>query len=460
MGFFKDFKNDMKQAVNELMPGNDEVAGEYDDEDMVNTLDDDPADASDEEYINTMDDDTAAGSDGNESDPSTMSGSEDDLDDIDLGDIEDFDMDSDDFDESGTGYASDMDSLADLLSGNIQIEDLENQEFPGASDQYEQDGEENVLLANSEQLEADYQEQLGSTEDYYSEAKDSVDGSIGSEDVYGDLDVASQGQQLDFLSELGIAEANTGTTAEQSEGHTDTESDESSLENELKDNGLSGNDLMENGLSDDQPGEDISVSNTLHDTGSEQGSKEDSAMSEDKVIDITSIKEPEQMAVPENQDPVKASLEAEGVSDSTTYITKGTRIEGNLFTDGSLDILGSVEGDVNCYGKLIISGSITGKVNAGEIYANAAKIEGEVTSAGSVKIGVGSVIVGNIDSQSAVIAGAVNGDLDVKGPVIVDSTAVIMGNIKSRSVQINNGAVIEGFCSQCYSDIDVKSFFA
>ena len=71
-----------------------------------------------------------------------------------------------------------------------------------------------------------------------------------------------------------------------------------------------------------------------------------------------------------------------------------------------------------------------------------------------------SVNIGGIEGESAVIAGAVNGDIDVKGPVIVDSTAVIMGNIKSRSVQINNGAVIEGFCSQSYSDIDVKSFFA
>ncbi len=36
---------------------------------------------------------------------------------------------------------------------------------------------------------------------------------------------------------------------------------------------------------------------------------------------------------------------------------------------------------------------------------------------------------------------------------------VIMGNIKSRSVQINNGAVIEGFCSQCYADVDVQGLF-
>ena len=179
-------------------------------------------------------------------------------------------------------------------------------------------------------------------------------------------------------------------------------------------------------------------------------------MAEEKIIEITTVKEAE--AAPKTAAPEEAP-DPEAV-DSTTYITKGTRIEGNLYTDGSIDIIGTVDGDVNCYGKLVISGVVNGKVNASEIYANAAKINGEIVSSGSVKIGVGSVIVGNIEAQSAVVAGAVNGDLDVKGPVIVDSTAVIVGNIKSRSVQINNGAVIEGFCSQCYSDVDVKSFFA
>ena len=77
----------------------------------------------------------------------------------------------------------------------------------------------------------------------------------------------------------------------------------------------------------------------------------------------------------------------------------------------------------------------------------------------TVKIGAGSVIIGNISATSAVIAGAVKGDIDVQGPVVVDTSAVIMGNIKSRSVQINNGAIIEGFCSQCYADVDVQGIF-
>ena len=76
-----------------------------------------------------------------------------------------------------------------------------------------------------------------------------------------------------------------------------------------------------------------------------------------------------------------------------------------------------------------------------------------------MKIGQSSVIIGNIFANSAVIAGAVKGDIDVHGPVILDTSAIVMGNIKSKSVQINNGAVIEGLCSQCYADVNPTSFF-
>lgn len=96
---------------------------------------------------------------------------------------------------------------------------------------------------------------------------------------------------------------------------------------------------------------------------------------------------------------------------------------------------------------------------AEEIFADSAKITGEVHAKGSVKVGQSSVIIGNIYATSAVVAGAVKGDIDVQGPVILDTSAIVMGNIKSKSVQINNGAVIEGMCSQCYADVNPSSFF-
>ncbi len=147
------------------------------------------------------------------------------------------------------------------------------------------------------------------------------------------------------------------------------------------------------------------------------------------------------------------------VADETSVITASTVLTGNLESSGSFDIQGTINGNVSCNGKLVVTGTINGNSNSSEFFADVAKIEGEVSCSGTVKIGAGSVIIGNITASSAVIAGAIKGDIDVQGPVVVDTSAVIMGNIKSRSVQINNGAVIEGFCSQCYADIDVQGLF-
>ncbi|MGN0341286.1 MAG: polymer-forming cytoskeletal protein [Roseburia sp.] len=147
------------------------------------------------------------------------------------------------------------------------------------------------------------------------------------------------------------------------------------------------------------------------------------------------------------------------VTDEVTVITESTSITGNMSSTGSFDVRGTINGNIDCNGKLQVTGTLKGNSQSAEFFADAAKVEGEVVSTGTVKIGLGSVIIGNITATSAVIAGAIKGDIDVQGPVVVDTSAVVMGNIKSRSVQINNGAVIEGFCSQCYAEIDVESLF-
>lgn len=147
------------------------------------------------------------------------------------------------------------------------------------------------------------------------------------------------------------------------------------------------------------------------------------------------------------------------VAEETAIITKGLMVVGDLNSRGSIELLGSVEGNVTCRGKLTVSGSITGNTKSMEIFANNARIDGNIESTGSVKIGQGTVVIGNINATSAVIAGAVKGDIDVHGPVIVDESAIVVGDIKSRTVQINNGATIDGRCSQCYAQHDINAIF-
>lgn len=151
--------------------------------------------------------------------------------------------------------------------------------------------------------------------------------------------------------------------------------------------------------------------------------------------------------------------QTKAMMDETAVVTAGMSITGDIVSQGSMELIGTVNGNIDILGKLNITGTVQGNSKAAEIYAEGAKITGEINSQGSVKIGQSSVIIGNISATSAVIAGAVKGDIDVHGPVILDTSAIVMGNIKSKSVQINNGAVIEGMCSQCYADVNPTSFF-
>lgn len=188
----------------------------------------------------------------------------------------------------------------------------------------------------------------------------------------------------------------------------------------------------------------------------------DEKQAEDDLAEIEAMLKGKEEAKKEERKERKIDMNAifnQPYSDEVSNITAGMTINGDITSQGSLELVGAVHGNINVAGKMSITGVIEGNSQAAEIYADSAKITGEVRSLGTVKVGQETVIIGNIFATSAVIAGAVKGDIDVHGPVVLDTTAIVMGNIKSKSVQINNGAVIEGMCSQCYADVNPTSFF-
>ena len=222
------------------------------------------------------------------------------------------------------------------------------------------------------------------------------------------------------------------------------------------------------GASEDAADDDILAELGLEDTASDEmipddvvlqlpkePNEEDMAaemetMEEAVMAAETSINEEEETAEPQQEKEreeenmemeMEMEVQEKTVSDETAVVTEGMSITGDITSGGSLELIGTVMGNIDILGKLNITGAIQGNSKAAEIYAEGARINGEINSGGSVKIGQSSVVIGNINASSAVIAGAVK------------------GNIKSKSVQINNGAVIEGMCSQCYADVNPTSFF-
>lgn len=242
---------------------------------------------------------------------------------------------------------------------------------------------------------------------------------------------------------------------------------EGGLEDSINDNAMvntldeEANDavLLENENEEDSFNDNVDQ-DFLKELFSEELDDEDMSLSDETLTETLSREENSF----QNEDTFEESLE--GTEDNTnmiknevTVITKGTIIEGSITSDGSLEVMGTIHGDIDCLGKLTIIGEVTGNSMASEVYVNTKRLEGSINSEGSVKISDGTVVIGDVTASSGVIAGAVKGEIDINGPIVVDSSAIIKGNINAKSVQINNGAVIDGFCSLTYSEVDIESVF-
>lgn len=258
----------------------------------------------------------------------------------------------------------------------------------------------------------------------------------------------------ELMPEENLDQATAGELKEQPVENTDAK-DNAALEEMLKN--LDSIEIPQEQKTEEQPAEKVAEEMPQAEETEEIAAPE---LDLDSVLqnDMTVEKVLEQENTEKNKGAEK-KMDVKIASDENAVITAGMVITGDVNSEGSMDLVGTINGNIDILGKLNITGYINGNSKAAEIFAEGAKINGEIVSEGSVKIGASTVVIGNISATSAAIAGAVKGDIDVKGPVILDSSAIVMGNIKSKSVQINNGAVIEGMCSQCYADVSPTSFF-
>lgn len=166
----------------------------------------------------------------------------------------------------------------------------------------------------------------------------------------------------------------------------------------------------------------------------------------------------EEAPVEESQPEVKAA-QVDTDDDDVTVITRGTTINGGISSEGSLEVMGTITGDVDCLGRVSVYGTISGNVSASDVLVQTKRLEGNIKSEGAVEVAGGTVIIGDIEGTSATVAGAVKGNIDVNGPVIVDSTAIVQGSIKAKSIQVNTGAVVDGYCSLNYAGVNLDEFF-
>jgi cytoskeletal protein CcmA (bactofilin family) len=100
-------------------------------------------------------------------------------------------------------------------------------------------------------------------------------------------------------------------------------------------------------------------------------------------------------------------------------------------SDGAISIVGpgmTVVGDLSTEGTVRIEGSVNGNVQAGK----------------AVVVGANAAVEGSIETQDAILAGLVVGTVRAGSRLEIQATCRIEGEVYARRIQLEEGAVLNG----------------
>lgn len=72
------------------------------------------------------------------------------------------------------------------------------------------------------------------------------------------------------------------------------------------------------------------------------------------------------------------------------------------------------------------------------------QVEGSVKAAKSVVIGKDGVVLGDVVTQDAIVAGRVNGSVSAESRVELQATCRVQGDIRSRRIKLDEGGQVDG----------------
>ncbi len=100
------------------------------------------------------------------------------------------------------------------------------------------------------------------------------------------------------------------------------------------------------------------------------------------------------------------------VADVVSIIGPGMKVVGDCTSDGTIRVEGQVEGSVK--------------------------------AAKSVVIGKEGVVLGDVVTQDAIVAGRVNGSISADSRIELQATCRIQGDIRSRRIKLDEGGQVDG----------------
>src|SRR3954462_984896 len=72
------------------------------------------------------------------------------------------------------------------------------------------------------------------------------------------------------------------------------------------------------------------------------------------------------------------------------------------------------------------------------------RVEGSSHRAGTLIVGVGGLVIGNVEAREVVVAGHVLGHVHARGRIEIESGAAVHGDIRANAMVLREGGAVEG----------------
>jgi cytoskeletal protein CcmA (bactofilin family) len=132
-------------------------------------------------------------------------------------------------------------------------------------------------------------------------------------------------------------------------------------------------------------------------------------------------------------------------SDDVSVVGRGARVEGELSSTGSLRIYGHLTGGITVDGEVAVAAGseVRADISAHSI-SLAGKVKGNLTAPGEVVLPSQSRVEGDVRAQSVTVHGTVDGDVVAEQGVKLGREARVQGDVTCRTLAVEEGAFFVG----------------
>lgn len=132
------------------------------------------------------------------------------------------------------------------------------------------------------------------------------------------------------------------------------------------------------------------------------------------------------------------------VSDEVGIIAAGTKILGDVVTDGHLEINGVVQGSINARGNVRVNGDVYGDIACGNLIIKEGVLKINVQAREDIFLGEKARIEGDIRCRKIGVEGTVIGNVTATELAQISGTATVNGNVTTGNISMGMGAFING----------------